>query len=60
MKSRINKILLEGGQKEGYDGIGWLYTFVPHYNVCNEGFVLGKMDNNTSKSSAVDHPFPQC
>ena len=53
MKQRIDKILREGGQTEGYDDIGWLYTFVPHYNVCNEGFVLGKMDNDTSKSNGM-------
>lgn len=50
MKACINDILLASGHKEGYDGIGWLYTFVPHYNVCNEGFVIGKMDNDTSES----------
>lgn len=47
MRKRIDKILVDGGQ-EGFDHIGWLYTFVPHYNICNEGFVLGKMDNDTS------------
>ena len=48
MKRRIHKILIDGGQ-EGLDRIGWLYTFVPHYNICSEGFVLGKMDNDTSR-----------
>jgi hypothetical protein len=49
MKRRIDKILIDGGQ-ESFDRIGWVYTCVPHYNVCNEGFVFGKMDNNTSTS----------
>lgn len=33
----------------GYENAGWIYTFVPDYNVSNAGFVLGKMDNDTSK-----------
>lgn len=32
----------------GYDNAGWLYTFVPHPKLTNMGFVLGKMDNETS------------
>lgn len=47
MKPRIDRLLREGGQ-EGFDRIGWLYTFVPDYNVGNEGFVLLKMDNDIS------------
>ncbi|KAI0338097.1 hypothetical protein BDW22DRAFT_810294 [Trametopsis cervina] len=31
----------------GYENAGWIYTFVPDYNVGNAGFVLGKMDNDT-------------
>ena len=34
----------------GYDNAGWLYTFVPHPKLTDTGFVLGKMDNDTSKS----------
>ena len=52
MKSRIDRILRKGGQ-ESFDHIGWLYTFVAHYNVCSEGFVLGKMDNDTSECLAL-------
>lgn len=33
----------------GYENAGWIYTFVPHYNLGNAGFVIGKMDNDTSK-----------
>lgn len=32
----------------GYESAGWIYTFVPDYNLGNAGFVLGKMDNDTS------------
>ena len=32
----------------GYEDAGWIYTFVPHYNLGNAGFVIGKMDNDTS------------
>ncbi|KAI0698024.1 hypothetical protein BC835DRAFT_1413354 [Cytidiella melzeri] len=31
----------------GYENAGWIYTFVPDYNLGNAGFVLGKMDNDT-------------
>ena len=52
MKRRIDRLLIDGGQ-EGLDRTGWLYTFVPHYNICSEGFVLGKMDNDTSECLLV-------
>lgn len=48
MKCRIDEILVANGQ-EKYDNVGWLYTFVAHYSICNDGFVLGRMDNDTSK-----------
>jgi hypothetical protein len=40
----------------GYENAGWVYTFVPDYNFGNAGFVLGKMDNDTS----VDFDPPEC
>lgn len=46
-KMRVDAALRAGGEPP-LDRTGWLYTFVPHYNVCNEGFVLGRMDNDTS------------
>ncbi|GJE94120.1 hypothetical protein PsYK624_102880 [Phanerochaete sordida] len=45
-KMRVDAALRAGGEPP-LDSTGWLYTFVPHYNVCNEGFVLGRMDNDT-------------
>ncbi len=34
----------------GYEQAGWLYTFVPQPKLTSAGFVLGKMDNDTSES----------
>ena len=38
----------------GYEDAGWLYTFVPHPKLTNTGFVLGKMDNDTSASFSFE------
>lgn len=43
---RLDALLRAAGQ-EPLERTGWLYTFVPHYNVCSEGFVFGRMDNGT-------------
>ena len=51
-KARVDAALRAGAEPP-LDRTGWLYTFVPHYNVCNEGFVLGRMDNDTSAFAAV-------
>ncbi|KAF5343450.1 hypothetical protein D9758_011827 [Tetrapyrgos nigripes] len=31
----------------GYNSTTWFYTFRPHHEWCNAGFLLTKMDNNT-------------
>ena len=43
-----------------YDEAGWLYTYVPHPALSSEGFVLGRMDNDTSTSSIFpSRPLPR-
>ena len=47
-KGRVD--ISTGGSGCAYDEAGWLYTYVPHPALSSAGFVLGRMDNDTSMS----------